>query len=107
MWTSEVVELARGSYTQALLVAVVLTQWTMATFRKASLLHIQSQRLNAGGHCDSVVLVLQPHALAGGHGSQSLRHEGEHADLQPGRHGLLLVPGLCRPGQASPAGKSQ
>ena len=62
---------------------------------------------SAGGHRDCVVLVLQSHALAGGHGGQPLRHEGEHADLQPGRHGLLLIPGLSRPGQASPAGESQ
>ena len=61
-------------------------------------MHVDSADLavHAGGHRDSVVLLLRPHALAGGHGGEPLRHEGEHADLQPGRHGLLLVRDRCR-----------
>ena len=72
MRTSEIDELACRFYIQALLAAGVLTQWTMANLCEALLLHIHAQRLGAGGHCDSVVLLLQPNALAGGHDNQPL-----------------------------------
>ena len=67
--------------------------------------HLAGLIASAGGHRDSIVLLLWPHAFPGSHGGKPFRDEGEHADLQLRRHGLLFIRDRCRPCQAPSDGE--
>ncbi len=61
-------------------------------------------RGRAGGHRDRVVQLLCADAQHGGLPGQPLPHAPRRADLPPGRHGLLVLARLRRPGQAPAPG---
>ncbi len=64
----------------------------------------RAARARAGGHPDRQLLAVQPDAVAGVHGGETLPHAAQRHHIQPQRHGLQRRPDCHRPRAGAAAG---